>query len=165
MLEVLCGLHDQPGHGDSHAAQAATGESETDESEVALSTAATAAAAGRNSPTVLFEINRRQCEGATAFFLAAQESYLDCMELLAQCKADVSERSVVVRFVSFRFEKPNPTKPNQAGKNGSKLRVALCLKSSPLCACLLSAFCFAFGFAFAFGSAFCFAFLLVAACA
>ena len=36
------------------------------------------------------DINRRQRDGATAFFLAAQECYLECMELLARCGADVN---------------------------------------------------------------------------
>jgi len=35
------------------------------------------------------DINRRQRDGATPFFLAAQENFVDCMALLARCDADV----------------------------------------------------------------------------
>ena len=35
------------------------------------------------------DVNRRQRDGASAFFLSAQECHTDCMELLARCGADV----------------------------------------------------------------------------
>ena len=46
------------------------------------------------SKTLHCDLNRRQRDGATPFFLAAQEAYLDCMQLLVDCGADVRLRFI-----------------------------------------------------------------------